>query len=122
MIEFDNTTDPTSGSYGRPVVVTAKMDEQITWEQRFPNPVFFAANHPLTHKLRVEHDVVLLNQVEVGSFILMRLALQKVPIAPLGAGCWHAGKLREYRKFKQAVALLKPRSNKQDRVIVLWGA
>jgi hypothetical protein len=79
------------------------MDEHIPWEQRFPHPVCFAANYALAHELRVEHDIVLLEQVDVGTFILVRLALQKVPTATVGVDCGHAGKLRKFRKFKQAV-------------------
>jgi hypothetical protein len=107
MIEFDKTTDAASGAYGRPIVVTAKMDKQITGKKGFPYLLSFSTHHALTQQLRMKSDIVLLKQIEVGTFVLVRFALQQVPVGTLRADCGHAGKLRKYRKFRQAVALLR---------------
>ncbi|KJZ36892.1 hypothetical protein VC33_13850 [Pseudomonas fluorescens] len=93
MIEFDNTTDAAGRTDGRPIVATAEMDKQIPREERFQHPMAFPADHAFTHQLRVEDHIVLLKQVEMGTFVLTWFALQEVPIRPFGAMCWHAGKL-----------------------------
>jgi hypothetical protein len=63
MIEFDETTDAPSGTYGRPVVITAKMDKQIPGKKGLAHPLIFAANQAFTQQLGVKYDIVLLKQV-----------------------------------------------------------
>lgn len=75
MVEFDETTDPSSGAQGCPVVVATELDEQVPGEEGFLHSLSFPANDALTDELRVKDHVVLLKQIEVGTLILTWLAL-----------------------------------------------
>jgi hypothetical protein len=58
------------------VILAAQLNEEVTGKEEFQHPLRFAANQSFTDELRAKRNVVLLQKVDSGPFILAGLALQ----------------------------------------------